>query len=180
MTRAQVTTFGGDSLRRRQTLFNTHRQQIGKKQGQSFGRSRNTNVLRRAHAKPIGRTLGKVQPGAHAIGNAPRSGIIDAHNNRSAILRICHGQDRADRPRPRCCRIAIHIKPFTTRRALSRRIMAREHFLSGAITRPLYVFVHCGPSSRACRRHCQKAGQESDTYVFHRIVPSNRLATCRR
>ena len=43
--------------------------------------SRDANVLRAAHAKTLSGALGKVEPGAHAVGNAPRSGVVDPDND---------------------------------------------------------------------------------------------------
>ena len=80
------------------------------------------NVLGTVHPKPLGSTDCKVKARSHLIGNSARASIIDADDERTAILRNRHRQFRAYWPSASCCRIAILIKPLAARSACSNGI----------------------------------------------------------
>jgi len=121
--------------------------------------SRHANVLRTAHAKPLRGAARQVEPGALCVGDAPGSGIVDADGERTAIVRIGHGQRGAERPGARGGGVAVRVEAFAAGRAFAGRIVARQHFLSGAIAGRFDVFMNRAPARGVGRAEGEKADE---------------------
>src|SRR3974390_2244007 len=60
--------------------------------------SRHADILRAAHAEPPRRAAREIEPRALPERDAPRPGVVDAHRDRAAVVRIGNGQGRDERP----------------------------------------------------------------------------------
>ena len=141
------------------------RQSIGRLGGGR--RSDHADVLRAAHAEPLRRAARQIEPRAHAVGGAVRPGVVDAHRERPAVVRVGHGQRAAERPAARRRGVAAGVEAFAGRRARAGPVVARQHFLSGAFAGRLDVSVDRIPARRAGRRDAEQARQERDAEMFH-------------
>src|SRR6185437_4841743 len=133
---------------------------------------RNADVLRSPHTKALCGTPRKVEPGAHAVGDAPRSGVVDPDRNRPPVLRVGHRERRADRPGPRGGGVSVCVKVFAVRGTLSGRIRTRENFLACAISGTLHIFMNRTPACRMRRSGDKHADKQSDANMLHRLSPS--------
>lgn len=112
--------------------------------------------MRAAHAEPARGAAREIEPRAHAVGDAPRAGVVDAHGERAAVLRVGDGKLRAERPGARGGGVAVGVEALAGRGAPARGVMAGQNFLSaGAIARRLDVTMHRAPSGgvRRCGAH---------------------------
>ena len=110
---------------------------------------RHTHILRAAHAEPLGGAAREIEPRALPVGGAPRAGVVDAHGERAAVLRIGDGQAGAERPGARGGGVAVGIEALAGRGALARGVMTGENFLpAGAIARRLHVTMHRASAAR--------------------------------
>lgn len=110
--------------------------------------SPHADILRAAHAEAAGGAAREVEPGAFGVGDAPRAAVVDAHGERAAVARVGHGQRGAERPGARGRRVAVGVEGFAAGGAAAGRIVARQHFLPGAMAGRLDVSVHRAPSRR--------------------------------
>jgi len=89
-------------------------------------------LLRAAHAEALRRAARQIEPCAPGIGEAPRAGVVDAHDERASVVRIGDGETRAERPAARRGGVAVGVEALAGRGALAGAVVAGQHFLPGA------------------------------------------------
>lgn len=146
--------------------------------------SGDADILRAGHAEPLRRAARQIEPRAHLVGEAPRPGVVDAHGERLAIVRIGDGERGAERPGARRGGVAVGVEAFAGGGALAGVIIAGENFLTRAIAGRFDVAVDGGPSRRVRhRRGGQDAGEpgrqakshsKSHSQMLHRSKSSCR------
>lgn len=113
------------------------------------GALRHAHILRAAHAEALRRPAREIEPRAHAVGGAPRAGVVDAHGDRAAVRRIGDGEAGAERPGARRGGVAVGVEALAGRGALARGVMAGENFLPArTIARRLHIAMHRAPAAR--------------------------------